>query len=135
MTAPFRRVCVFCGSTAGARPAYAAAAAAAGKILAARGLGLVTGGGRWGMMGTVTDAALSGGAEVVGVIPGFLKDLESHHRKLKANLWGRRARTTDPERNDLDLTIWSLIEANRARTAHQQRMARQATPPPLARAG
>ncbi len=82
MTAPFRRVCVFCGSTAGTRPAYAAAAAAAGRLLAERGYSLVTGGGRWGMMGTVTDAALAGGAEVTGVIPGFLKNLESHHRKL-----------------------------------------------------
>jgi uncharacterized protein (TIGR00730 family) len=82
MSAPFRCVCVFCGSTAGARPAYTAAAAATGKVLAARGISLITGGGRFGMMGALTDAALAGGVEVRGIIPGFLKDLESSHRKL-----------------------------------------------------
>jgi hypothetical protein len=100
LTAPFRRICVFCGSTAGASPAYAAAATAAGTLLAARGIGLVTGGGRWGMMGAVTDAALAGGAEVTGVIPGFLKDLESAHRRITrlevvASMHERKARMAE----------------------------------------
>ena len=100
MTAPIRRISVFCGSTAGSRPAYAAAATAAGTLLAARGIGLVTGGGRWGMMGAVTDAALAGGAEVTGVIPGFLKSLESSHKKITrlevvASMHERKARMAD----------------------------------------
>lgn len=100
MTQPYGRICVFCGSTSGVRPAYAAAATATGKALAARGIGLVTGGGRWGMMGAVTDAALAGGAEVTGVIPGFLKDLESHHRRITklevvASMHERKARMAE----------------------------------------
>ena len=100
MTATFRRVCVFCGSTAGSRPAYTAAATATGRLLAERKIGLVTGGGRFGMMGAVTDAALAGGAEVTGVIPGFLKDIESAHRKLTklevvASMHERKARMAE----------------------------------------
>jgi uncharacterized protein (TIGR00730 family) len=93
-------VCVFCGSTAGARPAYTAAAAAAGRLLAERKIALVTGGGRFGMMGTLTDAAVAAGAEVTGVIPGFLKDLESAHRKVTklevvASMHERKARMAE----------------------------------------
>ncbi len=77
-----RRVCVYCGSSAGRSPAYAAAAAALGELLAARGIGVVYGGGRVGLMGVVADAALAGGGEVVGVIPGFLKEREVDHRGL-----------------------------------------------------
>jgi uncharacterized protein (TIGR00730 family) len=64
-----RRVCVFCGSSSGARPAYAEAAEWMGRTLAGRGIGLVYGGGCVGLMGTVADAALAAGGEVIGVIP------------------------------------------------------------------
>jgi uncharacterized protein (TIGR00730 family) len=77
-----KRVCVYCGSSAGLSPAYADAARGLGELLAARGLGLVYGGGRVGLMGVVADAALAGGGEVVGVIPGFLKEREVDHRGL-----------------------------------------------------
>jgi uncharacterized protein (TIGR00730 family) len=64
-----RRVCVYCGANRGRDPAYADAAQAMGRALARRGIGLVTGGGRVGLMGVVADAALAAGGEVTGVIP------------------------------------------------------------------
>lgn len=77
-----RRVCVFCGSSSGSRPAYAAAARAFGAALAARGLGLVYGGGRVGLMGALADGVLAAGGEVVGVIPQALVDRELAHTGL-----------------------------------------------------
>jgi uncharacterized protein (TIGR00730 family) len=76
------RVCVFCGASSGRLPAYADAARAFGAALAGRGLGLVYGGGRVGLMGAVADAALAGGGEVVGVIPQELVDRELAHDGL-----------------------------------------------------
>jgi len=64
-----RRICVFCGSSTGMRPEYRAAATALGRAIAARGMGLVFGGGAVGLMGTVSDAALAAGAPVTGIIP------------------------------------------------------------------
>jgi uncharacterized protein (TIGR00730 family) len=64
-----RRVCVFCGSSAGARPVYAEMAAATGRAIAARGLGLVYGGGNVGLMGIVAESAIAAGAPVTGIIP------------------------------------------------------------------
>jgi uncharacterized protein (TIGR00730 family) len=75
-----RRVCVFCGSSPGRLDAYREAATAFGAELAARGLGLVYGGGNVGLMGVVADAALAGGAEVIGVIPEALVAKELAHR-------------------------------------------------------
>jgi len=69
-------VCVFCGSQSGASPVYAAAARELGAALAARGLGLVYGGGRVGLMGEVATAAIAGGGTVVGVIPHALSSKE-----------------------------------------------------------
>ena len=73
------RVCVFCGASAGSRPAYASAARALGESIAARGLGLVYGGGKVGLMGAVADAALGAGAAVDGVIPEPLMARELGH--------------------------------------------------------
>jgi uncharacterized protein (TIGR00730 family) len=67
-----RRVCVFCGSAAGRRADYREAAAALGRALAGRGLGLVYGGGAVGLMGVVAEAAMAAGGEVIGVIPAGL---------------------------------------------------------------
>src|SRR5689334_13523463 len=78
-----KRVCVFCGSSPGARPAYAAAAAALARCLVTRGLGLVYGGGNVGLMGVLADAALAAGGEVIGVIPRALVDLEVAHTGLR----------------------------------------------------
>lgn len=76
------RICVFCGSRSGARPEYATAAAALGRRLAERGHGLVTGGGRVGLMGVIANAALEAGGEVIGVIPEHLKERELGHAAL-----------------------------------------------------
>jgi uncharacterized protein (TIGR00730 family) len=75
-----KRVCVFCGSSVGARPAYAAAATHLGEVLAKRGIGLVFGGGRIGLMGTIADAVLVNGGEAIGVIPDSLMQREIGHR-------------------------------------------------------
>jgi len=64
-----KRICVFCGSSPGVRPEYAAAARSLGCILAQRKIGLVFGGGKVGMMGHLARAALDAGGEVIGVIP------------------------------------------------------------------
>ena len=63
-----RSVCVFCGSSPGARPAYLQAARALGEALARRGLTTVYGGAAVGLMGAVADAALAAGGRVIGVI-------------------------------------------------------------------
>jgi uncharacterized protein (TIGR00730 family) len=73
-----RSVCVFCGSSAGARPAYAEAAVAMGRAIARRGLRLVYGGGNVGTMGALARAALDAGGEVTGVIPRKLYELVDH---------------------------------------------------------
>jgi uncharacterized protein (TIGR00730 family) len=69
-------LCVFCGSKTGDDPAFEAAAARLGELMVERGVRLVFGGGRIGLMGVVADAVLGGSGEAVGVIPEFLKDLE-----------------------------------------------------------
>jgi len=78
------RVCVFCGSSPGARPGYRAAAEALGAAIAKRGLGLVYGGAHVGLMGVVADAALAQGGEVIGVLPRSLEAKELAHRNLSA---------------------------------------------------
>jgi len=77
-----RRLCVFCGSSMGVSPVYRAAAEALGTALAERGIGLVYGGARVGLMGVVADAALAAGGEVTGVIPQALVDREIGHSGL-----------------------------------------------------
>lgn len=77
-----RRVCVFCGSSLGSRPAYPDAARRLGEALARRRIGLVYGGGGIGLMGVIADAALAAGGEVIGVIPGALEGRELAHGKL-----------------------------------------------------
>ena len=74
-----KRICVYCGSNTGNRPIYREMADALGALLAQRGIGLVYGGGNVGLMGIVADAALAGGGEVIGVIPGALADREIAH--------------------------------------------------------
>jgi uncharacterized protein (TIGR00730 family) len=69
-------VTVFCGSSPGVDPAYAAAAAALGQGLAARGIRLVFGGGNVGLMGITAGAALGAGGHVTGIIPDFLRQRE-----------------------------------------------------------
>lgn len=77
-----RSLCVFCGSSVGARPEYAAAAAELGTLLARRGIRVVFGAGHVGLMGVVADAALAAGGQAIGVIPQLLVDRELAHRGL-----------------------------------------------------
>lgn len=74
-----RRVCVFCGSSAGNRPEYRAAAEAFAREMAARHIGLVFGGGCVGLMGHVADAILAAGGHAIGVIPDALIAREIAH--------------------------------------------------------
>ncbi len=75
-----KRVCVFCGSSAGIRPEYGFAAQALATELVRRGLGLVYGGGNVGLMGLLADSMLAAGGEVIGVIPQSLLAREVGHR-------------------------------------------------------
>jgi uncharacterized protein (TIGR00730 family) len=79
---PPRRVAVYCGSADGNDPAYLAEARSLGAAIAAAGLGLVYGGASAGLMGAVADAALAGGAEVIGVLPDVLAGKEIAHPGL-----------------------------------------------------
>jgi uncharacterized protein (TIGR00730 family) len=76
------RIAVFCGSKAGTNPAYRDAAAALGRLLAERGIGLVYGGGHIGLMGVLADSVLEGRGEVIGVIPRSMVESELAHQKL-----------------------------------------------------
>jgi uncharacterized protein (TIGR00730 family) len=76
------RICVYAGSSVGARPEYRAAAAELGALLAAEGIGLVYGGGNIGLMGVAADAALACGGEVIGVITEQLHGHNLSHEKL-----------------------------------------------------
>jgi uncharacterized protein (TIGR00730 family) len=70
---------VFCGSSSGANAAYGAAARQTGELIARRGMTLVYGGGRVGLMGALADAALAAGGTVIGVIPQMLRNREIAH--------------------------------------------------------
>lgn len=75
-----KRLAVYCGSATPADPVYIESARMVGRELAARGIGLVYGGGRLGLMGAVADACLAAGGEVIGVIPEALVGSEVAHR-------------------------------------------------------
>ncbi|APT81557.1 TIGR00730 family Rossman fold protein [Corynebacterium ammoniagenes] len=77
-----KSVAVYCGSTLGNSPRFEQAAQQVGAELARRGLRMVYGGGNVGLMGTVADAAVAAGGEVVGVIPRQLIDREMAHAGL-----------------------------------------------------
>jgi uncharacterized protein (TIGR00730 family) len=76
------RICVFAGSNDGARESYVIAARELGAEIARRGHALVYGGAAFGLMGACADAALAGGAEVVGVLPRALTTREIAHTGL-----------------------------------------------------
>jgi hypothetical protein len=82
MTLPLRSICVFCGSSVGVRPEYAAAAAAFGRLLGERRIRIVYGAGNVGLMGVLAEAAVAAGGEVIGVIPQMLVDRELAHRGI-----------------------------------------------------
>jgi len=77
-----RRLAIYCGSASPPDAIYLTAARAVGQALAERGIGVVYGGGRLGLMGALADAALAAGGTVIGVIPQALEDAEVAHRGL-----------------------------------------------------
>ena len=103
-----KRIAVYCGSATPADPAYIECARMVGRSLAERGIGLVYGGGKLGLMGAVADSALEAGGEVFGVIPQALVNAEVAHRGLTRletveTMHERKARFT--ELSDGFLTI------------------------------
>jgi uncharacterized protein (TIGR00730 family) len=100
MPTVLRRITVFCGASPGRDPIHLGLARAVGAGLAQRGIGVVYGGGRVGLMGSLADAALGAGGEVIGVIPQGLVDRELAHPGLSrldivATLHERKARMTE----------------------------------------
>jgi uncharacterized protein (TIGR00730 family) len=77
-----RRICLYAGSSPGADPVYAEAAASLARLLAQRGIGITYGGAAVGLMGALADAALDAGGEVIGVLPRALQDREIGHPGL-----------------------------------------------------
>ena len=77
-----KRICVFCGSSAGSRPEYRIAAEEMAAELVRRNIGLVYGGGNVGLMGMIADAVLKAGGEAVGVIPERLMVREVGNKGL-----------------------------------------------------
>jgi uncharacterized protein (TIGR00730 family) len=95
-----KRLAVYCGSATPADSVYIETARSVGKGLAKRGIGIVYGGGRLGLMGAVADAALAVGGEVIGVIPEALVDAEVAHKgctelHVVSGMHERKARFTD----------------------------------------
>ena len=95
-----RRVGVYCGSATGNNPAFLAEARTLGTAIAAAGLGMVYGGASVGLMGATADAALAGGAEVIGVLPAVLAGREIAHPGLTElervpTMHKRKARMTE----------------------------------------
>lgn len=74
--AKIENVCVYCGSSPGDNPVFAAAAVALGKAMVAAGAGLVYGGGSNGLMGIIAQTVADNGGRVTGIIPDFLSSKE-----------------------------------------------------------
>jgi uncharacterized protein (TIGR00730 family) len=97
---PINRLCVFCGTNAGARPEYGAAARELGQLLAEEGIELVYGGASVGIMGELADAVHEGGGHVTGIIPQQLIQKEAAHRGIPdlivvASMHARKSQMAD----------------------------------------
>jgi uncharacterized protein (TIGR00730 family) len=95
--ATIARLCLYCGSSRGRSPVYAAAATRLGTLIAEAGVTLVYGGGHVGLMGLAADAALAAKGRVIGVIPELLRDREVGHtgiseRIIVASMHARKQR-------------------------------------------
>ena len=95
-----KRLAVYCGSAPGLDPIFAEATRATASAMVERGVDLVYGGGRLGLMGLVADSVLEFGGKVYGVIPAALVDLEVAHTGVTelfhvANMHERKAKMTD----------------------------------------
>lgn len=95
-----KRLAVYCGSATPEDPIYIETARSVGRMLAERGIGVVYGGGRLGLMGAVADSALEAGGEVIGIIPEALVGAEVAHKgctelHVVSGMHERKARFTD----------------------------------------
>lgn len=95
-----KRLAVYCGSATPSDPVYIEAARTVGRTLAERGIGVVYGGGRLGLMGAVADSAMAAGGEVIGIIPEALVNAEVAHHGLTSlevvkTMHERKARFTE----------------------------------------
>ena len=95
-----KSLAVYCGSASGSQPVFADATRATAEAMVSRGVDLVYGGGRLGLMGLVADTTLQLGGRVYGVIPQALVDIEVAHPGLTelhtvANMHERKAKMTD----------------------------------------
>lgn len=100
MTASIGKLAVFCGSATPEDPRYVALAREVGSALARRGIGVVYGGGRLGLMGALAEGALAEGGEVIGVIPEAMVSREVANRectelRVVANMHERKAQFTE----------------------------------------
>ncbi len=77
-----RAICVYCGSSNRVDERHKDSARRIGREIGERGLQLVYGGGRVGLMGIAADATLAAGGEVIGIIPGHIQELEVEHTGL-----------------------------------------------------
>jgi hypothetical protein len=77
-----KAIAVYCGASPGANPVYAAAACELARVLVARDIGLVYGGGKVGLMGVIADEVLRHGGQAIGVIPRALLEREVGHMGL-----------------------------------------------------
>lgn len=93
-------ICVYCGSSDRGPDSHQAVARELGALMAARGIDLVYGGGRVGVMGTIADAVMAHGGTVTGIIPGFMMKLEVGHTditnlEIVENMHERKARMAE----------------------------------------
>ncbi len=93
-------VCVYCGSSNNGPQSHREVATELGSLMASRGIDLVYGGGRVGVMGTVADAVMSAGGKVTGIIPDFLMRKEVGHTNITSleivqNMHHRKARMAE----------------------------------------
>ena len=85
-----KRIAVFCGSSKGFNGDYAEAAVNLGNYFSKKGIGLVYGGGKIGIMGAIADTMIKNNSEVIGVIPGLLKHEEVAHTKISRMIVTRK---------------------------------------------
>ena len=95
-----KRLAVYCGSAAGSQPVFAEATRATAAAMVSRGVDLVYGGGRLGLMGLIADSVLELGGRVYGVIPKALVNLEVAHNGVTElhtveTMHARKAKMTD----------------------------------------
>ena len=106
-------ICVFCASAVGASAQYVAETRRFARAAVGRGIRVVYGGASVGLMGTLADAVLAEGGEVVGVIPRTLVDREMHEALAKDDRFRLRPRRPEAVRGFHRLYSWRLRRTER----------------------